>query len=61
MRVGGGPLSLYLPSLAKLWLYGPAERADILLLFLLYPYMYSVDEKSEGGEDLGSRREKRRE
>jgi hypothetical protein len=41
--------------------YTPAERADTLLLFLLYPYMYSVDEKSGGGEDLGSRGEKRRE
>jgi hypothetical protein len=35
--------------------------SDTLLLFLLYPYMYSVDEKSGGGEDLGSKREKRRE
>jgi hypothetical protein len=33
------PLSLYLPSRTKLF---PAERADILSIFLLYPYMYSV-------------------
>jgi hypothetical protein len=32
------PLSLYLPSLAKLWFYGPAERADTLPLFLLFPF-----------------------
>jgi hypothetical protein len=25
--------------------YAPAERADTLLLFLLYPYLYSVEEK----------------
>ncbi len=38
------PLSLYLPSRTKLCtVYAPAERADTLLLFLLYPYMYSVD------------------
>jgi hypothetical protein len=38
------PLSLYLPSRAKLLrtVYTPAERADTLPLFLLYPYMYSV-------------------
>jgi hypothetical protein len=39
--------------------YAQAERSDTLLLFLLYPYMYSVDEKSGGGEDLGSKREER--
>ncbi len=33
--------------------------SDTLLLFLLYPYKYSVDEKSGRGEDLGSKREKR--
>jgi hypothetical protein len=26
----------------KFEVYGPAERADTLPLFLLYPYMYSV-------------------
>jgi hypothetical protein len=26
----------------KTVVHGPAERADVLLLFLLYPYMYSV-------------------
>jgi hypothetical protein len=38
------PLSLYLPSPAKLQctLYAPAERADTFPLFHLYPYMYSV-------------------
>ncbi len=43
---GGGlnalPLSLYLPSRAKVAVYAPAERAVTLPLFLLYPYMYSV-------------------
>ncbi len=27
----------------KVEVYAPAERADTLLLFLLYSYMYSVD------------------
>jgi hypothetical protein len=36
------PLSLYLPSRAKVVVYAPAERAVTLPLFLLYPYMYSV-------------------
>jgi hypothetical protein len=43
---GGGlnalPLSLYLPSRAKVVVYATAERAVTLPLFLLYPYMYSV-------------------
>jgi hypothetical protein len=44
---GGGvhalPLSLNLPS-GEVVVYAPAERADTLPLFLLYPYMYSVIE-----------------
>jgi hypothetical protein len=36
------PLSLSLQSPSKVVVYAPAERADTLLLFLLYPYMYSV-------------------
>jgi hypothetical protein len=28
--------------MSKVVVYGPGERADTLLLFLLYPYMYSV-------------------
>ncbi len=28
-------------------MYAPAERADTLPLFLLYPYMYSVDQTME--------------
>ncbi len=41
---GGGvhalPLSLYL--LSRVVVYAPAERADTLPIFLLYPFMYSV-------------------
>jgi hypothetical protein len=45
--VGGGGfhallLSLSLQSPSKVVVYAPAERADTLPLFLLYPYMYSV-------------------
>jgi hypothetical protein len=36
------PLSLYVPTRAKLWCIHAAKRADTLSLFLLYPYMYSV-------------------
>ncbi len=37
------PLSLYLPSRAKLVVvYAPAERADTLRLFHNYTYIYSV-------------------
>ncbi len=37
------PTPLYLPSHKKLWCtYIPAEKADTLHLFLLYPYMYSM-------------------
>jgi hypothetical protein len=32
------PLSLYLPS-SKVVVYAPAERADTLHLFLLYPFL----------------------
>jgi hypothetical protein len=31
----------------KVVLYAPAERADTLPLFLLYPHMYSVDTTKE--------------
>jgi hypothetical protein len=31
------PPPQYLPSRTKLYVYAPAERADILPLFLLYP------------------------
>jgi hypothetical protein len=51
VRVGGAshPLSLYLPSRTyKVVVYTPAERADTLPLFLLYPYMYSVVEALRG-------------
>jgi hypothetical protein len=38
------PISLYLPSRTNYCsiLYAPAEKADTLPLFLLYPYVYSV-------------------
>jgi hypothetical protein len=36
------PLSLYHTIMYKVVVYAPAERADTLPLFLLYPYMYSV-------------------
>jgi hypothetical protein len=44
---GGGvhhtyPLSLYLPLLAKLWCIPQLRGQSHLPLFLLYPYMYSV-------------------
>ncbi len=35
-------LSLYLPSLVQLLVYAPTERADTLLLFLLYPFLLYV-------------------
>jgi hypothetical protein len=44
MRVGGArpsPFTLFTITY-KVAVYAPAERADILPLFLLYPYMYSV-------------------
>jgi hypothetical protein len=40
--VHGLPLSLYLPITYKVVVYAPAEQADTLHLFLLYPSMYSV-------------------
>jgi hypothetical protein len=33
------PLSLYLPSRAKVVVYTPAEREDTLFLLLLYPFL----------------------
>jgi hypothetical protein len=46
VRVGvhAAPLSLYLQYTItyKVVVYAPAEWADILTLFLHYPYMYSV-------------------
>ncbi len=47
------PLLLYLPphTMLTVEVYAPAERADALLLFLLYPYMYSVDLHLQGGRD----------
>ncbi len=42
-RVHSHLLPLYLPSLVQSCIvYAPAERADTLPLFLLYPYIYSV-------------------
>jgi hypothetical protein len=43
--VGGGarPSPFILSTIAnQVVVYAPAERADTLSLFLLYPYMYSV-------------------
>jgi hypothetical protein len=34
----------------KVVVYAPAERADTLSLFLLYPYMYSVFETEANGD-----------
>ncbi len=48
---GWGSLFTLCTITSKTVVYAQAERADTLLLFLLYPYMYSVDEKSRG-EDL---------
>ncbi len=48
VRVGGArppPFtlsSIYHTITSKVVVYAPAERADALPLFLLYPYMYSV-------------------
>ncbi len=35
--------SLYLPITSKVVVYAPAERANTLPLFLLYPFMHSVE------------------
>jgi hypothetical protein len=41
---GACPLSFTISTITyKVLVHAPAERADTLLLFLLYPYMYSVD------------------
>ncbi len=48
------PLSLYLPSRAKFVVYALAERADTLPLFLLYPYMYSVDHSTSAWQPVPS-------
>jgi hypothetical protein len=36
------PIFHYIYHHYKVVMYAPAERADTLPLFLLYPYMYSV-------------------
>jgi hypothetical protein len=46
VRVGvhAHPLSLYISTITyKVVVNAPVERADIFPLFLLYPYMYSVN------------------
>jgi hypothetical protein len=45
VKVGGArppPFNIFTIT-HKVEVYAPAERADTLLIFLLYPYMYSVD------------------
>jgi hypothetical protein len=55
MRVGGvytvhPPPFTISTTTYNVEVYAPAERADTLLPFLLYPYMYSVDlHFKEGG------------
>jgi hypothetical protein len=50
VRVGGAPLPPFTLSTitSKVVVYAPAERADALPLFLLYPYMYSVGKSVSG-------------
>jgi hypothetical protein len=50
VRVGGArPPPFTLSTItSKVVVYSPAERADALPLFLLYPYMYSVGKTASG-------------